>query len=147
MGGMVVLRSLVASKDVKASAILAGVVASAPDLYSTWRRGNWSPPPGATQNVRQKLVEDFGEPSANPDFWYKISAINYVSAITGPVQIHHGTADDTVPQAQSDSLAAALKKAGRPHEYFVYQGGDHQFNGSSDIALQRMLTLFDAALK
>ena len=147
MGGMVVLRTIVATADVKASAILAGVEASAPELYSTWRRGNWSPPPGAVANTRQKIVDSFGEPNANPDFWNKISAINYVKDISGSVQIHHGTADDTVPIAQSASLDAALSKASRPHEYFVYQGGDHQFNGTSGIALQRMLALFNSQLK
>ena len=147
MGGMVVLRSLVASKDVKASAILAGVVASAPDLYYNWRRSNWTLPPGVRTNTRQQLVKAFGDPQANPEFWQKISAINYVDAITGPVQIHHGSNDGTVPQAQSDSLDAALTKADRPHEYFVYQGGDHQFSGSSDIALRRMIAHFNAALK
>ncbi len=146
MGGNVVLRAVVASKDIKASAILAGVVASAPDLYNTWRGRNWSPPPGAP-TTRQKIVDALGEPKANPDFWHKISAINYVKAATGPVQIHHGTNDDTVPKAYSDSLQTALQQAGRRSEYFVYDGGDHQFSSTSDLALQRMIALFNAELK
>jgi dipeptidyl aminopeptidase/acylaminoacyl peptidase len=148
MGGMVVLRAAVASKDVKATAILAGVVASAPDLYYNWRNGNWSPPPGMlTTNNREELVKGYGDPKANPEFWHKISAIDYVKDIAGPVQIHHGTADDTVPIAQSASLDAALTKAGRPHEYFVYEGGTHQFNGNSDLALSRLMALFNSTLK
>ena len=40
------------------------------------------------------------------------SPITYVSRDAAPFLIVHGTADNTVPLAQAESLDAALKKAG-----------------------------------
>ena len=44
------------------------------------------------------------------------------------VQIHHGTADQTVPVSQGQSLVSAMQAAGRDEpdfEYYIYPGGTH----------------------
>ncbi|MBI2594153.1 alpha/beta hydrolase, partial [Candidatus Curtissbacteria bacterium] len=111
MGGNVTLRSIVVTSDVKASVIAAGVVGSAEDLFYNWRRRtSFRPPPWwATASARTRLVKEYGEPKENPQFWNKISAINYVDEIFGPIQIHHGTSDESVPKEFSDSLNLALE--------------------------------------
>lgn len=142
MGAHLTLRAIVASKDIKCSIMLAGVVGSAEDLLYNWtRRGpnTWRPPSGVPP-IRQQLLERYGEPKDNPEFWRKVSAINYVDFVAGPVQLHHGTDDESVPKLFSDHLNDALIRAGKPVEYFVYEGGDHQFTGGrSQLALERMV--------
>ena len=136
--------------DIKASVIAAGVVGSAEDLFYNWRRrAGFVPPPWwATASARAKLVQNYGEPKDNPEFWNKISAVNYVDAIAGHVQIHHGTADQSVPKEFSNSLNSALKAAGKEVEYFEYEGGDHNLSGEfRDLFLSRSLDFFNKNLK
>ena len=130
--------------------IRVGVVGSAEDLFYNWRRrtGFRPPPWWATASARAQLVQDHGEPKDNPEFWSKISAINYVDAIFGSIQIHHGTSDESVPKEFSDSLNLALEKAGKEVEYFIYEGGDHNLSGNfRNLFLSRTLSFFNKYLK
>ncbi|MEM1095601.1 MAG: acyl-CoA thioester hydrolase/BAAT C-terminal domain-containing protein [Bacteroidota bacterium] len=52
----------------------------------------------------------------------------YFAADFPSVQVHHGTADDTVPVTESDRLAEAIEALGAaapPFSYFRYEGGQH----------------------
>jgi len=54
-----------------------------------------------------------------------------------PVQIHHGSADDIVPAAQSQRLSDALVASGNDGEFFEYEGSGHSplgFAGSQGRA-------------
>jgi uncharacterized protein len=146
MGGHITLRSMVVDRGIKAGVIWAGVVASYADLLNNWRRRNPNPTPAPTQarRWRQTLVEKFGEPAANPTFWNAISPISYVSDLGGPLQIHHGDKDSSVPIAFSESLTTALKTAGEPHEYFAYAGDDHNLSRNLSLALRRSVAFFKA---
>src|SRR5690606_7742844 len=95
MGGHITLRSMVVNKDIKAGVIWAGVVASYPDLINNWRRGSTPRPtmPGGRRSWRQQLAEQYGTPDSNPTFWNSISSNSFLSDISGPIQIHHGTND------------------------------------------------------
>jgi dipeptidyl aminopeptidase/acylaminoacyl peptidase len=42
-----------------------------------------------------------------------------------PILLIHGKDDTVVPIEQSESMAAALKRAGKPYEYLVMKGEDH----------------------
>jgi len=53
------------------------------------------------------------------------SLTNYVHRITGPVQIHQGTADAAVPLSWSDTLAKNLESSNSAVTYFVYSGANH----------------------
>ncbi len=148
MGGHITLRNMVVSKDVKVGVIWAGVVASYPDLLNNWRR-RVSPMPSVTGNRgwRQGLVEQYGEPEKNPEFWNSISANSYLKDISGPVQIHHGTADTSVPVAFSEKLDEQLKAVGKESELFIYEGDDHNLASNLGVALQRSVEFFDKYLK
>ncbi|MGK6353767.1 alpha/beta hydrolase family protein [Sphingomonas sp. DT-207] len=57
----------------------------------------------------------------------QISPIKMVDKLTVPILIAHGEDDDNVPLYQSRRLHEALGKAGRRHEYVVYEGEGHGF--------------------
>ena len=154
MGGHITLRNMVVDKDIKAGVIWAGVVASYPDLLNNWRRRSSPNPspsllPGSNngRSWRNQLVAEYGEPETNPEFWNSISANSYLNEISGPVQIHHGTADTSVPVAFSETLDEQLKAAGKTSELFIYPGDDHNLAGNLGVALNRSVEFFDKYLK
>ena len=152
MGGYITLRNMVVSKDIKAGVIWAGVVASYPDLLNNWRRRNSasSPLPGNTQSNRswrQSLVEQYGEPEQNPAFWSSISANSYLADISGPLQLHHGTADTSVPVMFSKNLEEQMQQDGKEVEYFTYEGDDHNISNNFSLAMQRSVDFFDKYIK
>ena len=63
-----------------------------------------------------------------PELYKKASPITYVDAKDAPMLVVHGTADETVPLSQSETLAAAFKAAGVEHELVVIPDAPHTFN-------------------
>lgn len=147
LGGFITLRSMVVNSDIKAGVIWAGVVASYEDLFYNWRRRTLTPPPGVRSNWRQTLVEQYGEPKNNPEFWNKLSANSYLSDISGPLELHHGTADSSVPVEFSKKLAEKMKAAGKEVELYTYPGDDHDITSYFGTAMQRSIEFFDKYLK
>lgn len=148
MGGHITLKSMVVTKDIKAGVIWAGVVGSYPDLLSNWRRRTASPPPqpSGTRRWRQTLIERYGEPEQNPQFWNSISANSYLTDISGPVQLHHGTLDTSVPVEFSQKLKEQLYTAGKVGELYTYTGDDHNLSKNFSAAIQRSVAFFDKYL-
>ena len=154
MGGHITLRAMVVDKRIKAGVIWAGVVASYADLLYNWRRRNPPPTPTPDPNAttpgrrwRQEFVEKYGEPEKNPAFWDAISPISYAADASGPIQIHHGTHDQSVPIEFSQSLTDKLAAVNKTHEYFVYQGDDHNLSRGIGLALRRSVAWFDKYVK
>ena len=149
MGGHVTLRTMVTSKDIKAGVIWAGVVASYPDLLAKWRRNN-NPSPFPTTSARggwrQGLINEYGTPEENPAFWNSISATSYLADISGPLQLHHGTADHSVPYEFSETLSDQLKKEGKEVELYIYPGDEHDIPNNFNVAMERSITFFDKYL-
>lgn len=63
-----------------------------------------------------------------PELYQKGSPVSYVDANDAPTLIVHGTADETVPLSQSETLAAAFKAAGVEHELVVIPDAPHTFD-------------------
>jgi len=150
MGGSITLRSMVVSKDIKAGVIWAGVVASYPDLLNHWRRRipSITPLPGNTRGRwRQNLIDQYGSAEENPTFWNSISANSFLAEISGPLQLHHGTADTSVPIEFSEKLYDQLKTVGKEAELYTYQGDDHNITANFGTAMQRSVEFFDKYLK
>lgn len=150
MGGFITLRSMVVRNDIKAGVIWGGVVASYPDLLSRWRRNR--PTPQVTLNPqrrswRTQLTEEYGDPQANPEFWSSISANSYLADISGPLQLHHGTADTSVPLEFSEILEKQMQSANKEVELFTYNNDDHNISKSLSVALSRSVAFFDRFLK
>jgi len=150
MGGYLTLRSMVVSPDIKAGVIWAGVVASYPDLLTRWRRTGGSaptPPPGGTRGWRASWAELYGSPDENPEFWRSVSSNSYLADISGPVQLHHGTADESVPLEFSQILYDELQAAGKEVEFYTYDGDNHNISNSFSAAMTRTIQFFDKYLK
>jgi dipeptidyl aminopeptidase/acylaminoacyl peptidase len=128
MGGHEALRVAVSSPDIKATVIANGVVGSFFDLFYNWPHSpapNDQPLPVVTSE-RTALIAAHGTPQSNPKFYDSISAINFVDAIRGPIQIHQDAGDSTVPKLFADNLNSALQAAHKPVAYNIYPGDDHQ---------------------
>ena len=150
MGGQITLRAMVVSDQVDAGVIWAGVVASYPDLLESWTRPGTTrtPDPESTRRSwRRELPAQYGAPDENPSFWAAISPNSYVNEISGPVQLHHGTADSDVPVVLSDILFADLEAAGVTTEYYLYEGDNHNISNNLGLALGRSVAFFDHHVK
>ena len=157
MGGYITLRSMVITDTIKAGVIWAGVVGPYPNLF---QRPTATPTPeGATPEPtrtgtpgfngrwRTELVKTYGSPAENPAFWDSISSSVYLNDISGPLELHHGTADHSVPLAASEYLVQAMQAAGKPVELYTYPGDDHNLAQSFGLAMQRTIEFFDQYVK
>ena len=149
MGGYITLRSMVITGDIKAGVIWAGVVASYPDLLSRWRRGPGAsvPPTPRPGSWRVSLVEQFGSPEQNPEFWNSISANSYLADLSGPIQLHHGTLDEDVPLEFSELLFYQMLEAQQYVELYKYDGDNHNISNYFSTAMQRTIDFFDLYVK
>jgi fermentation-respiration switch protein FrsA (DUF1100 family) len=140
MGGSITLRAMVVTEDIKAGVIWAGSIAPYPDLIERWGRRSTS------IRARRPWVEELlahGTIEKNPAFWASIDPVSYLSDLSGPIQLHHGTADESVPVEYSENLYAKLQEAGQPAELYLYEGDNHNLSRSLDTAMARSIHFFD----
>jgi len=140
MGGGVTLNVLVIRPDlVDAAVLFAPVSADYRRNYEKWTRSR--------REVAEKIIELYGTPTSSPEFWNGISTHNYFDRITAPIQIHHGTADESVPIEWSGELTKWLAEANKPYDYFTYDGEPHEFINAWPLIMQRTVDFFDKSLK
>lgn len=151
MGGHITLRSMVVNDDIKAGVIWAGVVVSYPDLITLWRRDGGptpTPDPNSTRGRwRTNLIDTYGYPEENPEFWASISSNSYLEGLSGPIQLHHTTGDDSVPYIFSEILAEEMTAAGQYVDLNIYEGDDHNISVNFTTAMERSLFFFDEYVK
>ena len=70
------------------------------------------------------------------------SLTNYFNRITGPVLLHQGTADASVPRAWSDELAKNIADV----QYFLYLGTDHNMMPDWNTVVSRDVEFFKKEL-
>lgn len=153
MGGNITLRSLVVRlNDIRAAVIWGGVVGTYDDLMNNWQRWvTYQPPPNelALRNrKRSELVNKYGTPAQNPNFWHTVDPNFNLSDISAPVQLHAGLADEEVPPDFSKGLYDRLKSAGKFAEFYTYEGADHNISPPAfNLAMQRSVDFFNKYLK
>jgi dienelactone hydrolase len=155
MGGLLTLRSMVTTQDVKAGVIWAGVVGTYEELYERRRWASNSDSASQTNNPawnnrrrwREEIVEQWGTPEENPAIWAAISPNSYVGELSGPMQLHHGTADSDVPVEWSRLLDEQIQAVGGVVEYYEYPGDNHNISANLGTALARSVAFFDTYLK
>jgi dipeptidyl aminopeptidase/acylaminoacyl peptidase len=155
MGGGIALRAMVTTSDIKAGVLWAGTVASYADLFERrWDlgAGGDNPLPTLEPNSRRwrwlpDMLETYGSPAENPAFYAAISPNNYLSDLSGPIQLHHGTADTSVPVEYSESLLTQIEVVGIPVELYIYRGDNHNISVNFATAMARSIQFFDTYLK
>jgi dipeptidyl aminopeptidase/acylaminoacyl peptidase len=149
MGGFLTLRAMVISKDIKVAVIWAGVVASYPEMLYNWRRtGSFTPSPSSSGvGWRSGWIETYGTPEQNPTFWASVSANSYLSDLSGPIQLHHGTSDEDVPLDFSIRLAEQIRAVGGDVELYTYEKDNHNISRYFNLAMDRSIQFFDRVLK
>lgn len=152
MGGTITLRAMVVRDDIKAGVIWAGVVADYPDLMERWQRrfmtsatgGVGTPMPGRRWGA---ILYTYGTPEDNPVFWASIDPWAYLTELSGPLQLHHGTSDTSVPVEYSEDLYTQLQTEGVASELYIYPGDDHNLIGNFSAAMRRSVAFFDLYVK
>ena len=138
MGGFITYRAMVVDPDIKAGVIWAGVVDSYDDLASRWFR-NWRGGPSFT--------DIYGFPEESPEFYQSISANYYLADLSGPLQLHHGTADETVPYQMSVNLAEQARAAGQIAELYLIKDDNHNLGHYFTTTMNRSIAFFDQYVK
>ena len=93
------------------------------------------------------MLAQYGTPDQNPAFWNSLSPNSYLADLSGPLQLHHGTADKTVPPIYSDLLLAEVKAAGNPVELYTYPGDNHNISNQFKTAMARSVAFMDKYVK
>ncbi len=84
------------------------------------------------------------------------SPFELASGIKAPILFHFGVLDKNPSQADMAKLDAELKRLGKPHQFYTYQGADHGFmdqtgqrynKAAADTSWPRTLDFFATHLK
>jgi acetyl esterase/lipase len=86
-----------------------------------------------------------GTMDEKPELARLASPVTHISAADPPFLIMQGTADETVPAAQSGEFHAALKKAGVESELRLYPGAGHSLDNRNTIPV--VMAFFDRCLR
>ncbi len=139
MGGEVTLRVLEISDKVKAATLWAPAITQFPENLLYFIRKNR---PHVFKETQSLIEQNFSEAD-----YSAVSSLDNLKSISTPIIIHHGTADESVPIAWSEALDQKLTEAGKLHEFYVYQGEDHNFTrGNWSTAEERDLDFFKTHL-
>ncbi len=142
MGGLIALNIMVTNPElIKAYVLFAPMGSDYRDNFNRWilRAGEekYGPRP-----VAEKIMRLYGSPDVNPKFWDNMSAKTFIGNIKSPVQLHHGTADSSVPVDWSRSLAGYFKERGKKIELFIYPGESHEFIHQWPSVMRRTADFF-----
>ncbi|WP_161883310.1 alpha/beta fold hydrolase [Deinococcus alpinitundrae] len=142
MGGFLTLRAMVIDPGIKAGVIWGGVVANYDDLMNRWPHKAPASIPQRVLNLRKTAVDKYGTPASNPTFWQALSANTYLKDLSGPLELHIGSADEEVPPAFHSILVGQLKAVGKTAASYVYPGDNHNLSGNLGTALSRSVAFF-----
>jgi predicted esterase len=67
--------------------------------------------------------------------------------VSGPIQLHHGTADASVPLILSQLLYDQMLAAGKTVEFYTYEGDDHNLARYFSLAMRRSIEFFNLYVK
>ncbi len=121
------------------------MAASSPDLLYNWRRtGSFTPSPSSTgRGWRAGYIEQYGTLEENPASWDSIPATSYLSDLSGPIELHHGTADEDVPVEFSIRLAELGRQHGQIVNLYTYEGDNHNISNYFTQAMNQTIAFFD----
>jgi len=118
LGGNVALRILTVSPDIKAAV-----------LYSSLSGNELK---NSQQLYKISLEPHFqNELNILPSLLLNISPVYYYGDVNTPIQLHHGTTDETVPVSWAEETCLLLSAAGKNINCIYHEGEGHVF--SNDI--------------
>lgn len=151
MSGNTVLRTMAAQPEITAGVIWAGAVYTYEDMTeygiqdATYRRPNET---SERSQQRTSLFDTHGRFSVESDFWGKVAATNYLTDLTGALQIHHAENDSVVDIRYSQNLDRLLTDAAVSHELHTYSQGEHNLSGATfSEAMNKTVDFFTSELE
>jgi dipeptidyl aminopeptidase/acylaminoacyl peptidase len=106
---------------------------------------DWSAQQGAVVS-RRYWSRYIGASAPNDPVFAQVSPLDHIDAVTAPILIIHGKDDTVVPLEQSQIMADALKKAGKPYDFVILSHEDHWLS-SSDTRLEMLQATVDFLAK
>ena len=71
------------------------------------------------------------------------SSRDLVAEVSAPIQLHHGTADTSVPVLFSQLLYDEVIAVDGNAELYIYEGDNHNISQSFNTAMTRTIEFFD----
>jgi dipeptidyl aminopeptidase/acylaminoacyl peptidase len=148
-GGAITAKAITISDQIAAAVIYAPASSNIVEDYQfrverSGRRAPSSTPRGAVSRVTTEFPV---APEQAPDLYERLSPLPYLSYVSAAVEIHWGTADQTVPYKWPGDLLDGLRDAGKQAEYFEYAGQPHSFQGAGNqLYLERIAEFFSRHL-
>lgn len=159
-GAMIGLRLIVLPEPIQASVFWSGSVGSAQTLFESYLRriefsalikelmngglvADFSSVMDIDVQAAVSVIKAFGNPHENPQCWGLIDPYNYLGQIRGPIQLHHGGADQSVLPIHSRELRENLLLNGKEVELFEYPQSGHNLSGDDfNKAVERTIEFF-----
>ncbi len=150
-GGAVTAKAITISDQIAAAVIYSPASSNITEDYQfrvERSRARTGQPAGNRTGVIDTIAKEFPvTPEQAPDLYERLSPLPYLKYVQAPVQIHWGSADETVPRKWPGDLLAGLQAAGKQVEYFEYPGQPHSFQGQGNqLYLQRIAEFFTQQL-
>ena len=140
MGGDVTLRVLeVCPNCVQAATLWAPAVRDFPESYMYFARRNADTP--ARRERRERFQRELAM-LFTPQEYEQVSAFDNVNLVEAPVNIHHGTNDESVPYEWGQMVVGRFVENNKEHYFYSYPGDNHVIAGNWSTALNRDIELF-----
>lgn len=140
MGGGITQRLVVSQPELIDAAVLYAPVSM--DEAASFERYTSRRPEEA-----RAVIDAYGAPSSNPDFWNNLSAKTFLDRITVPLLFFQGTADTSVEKSWTDESVQMLKAAKKNVDYVIYDGQPHEFTTQWEDFMRRSVDFFRQNLK
>ena len=122
MGGGIAFQALVIRPGVFDAAITyASTSTNIGDNFNKWGREDAS--------TARRIIARYGTPEGNPAQWQAMSSRTYLSRVTEPVLMIHGTRDESCDISWARATRDALEEAGKDVTLVQYRGAGHYLYG------------------
>jgi dipeptidyl aminopeptidase/acylaminoacyl peptidase len=150
-GGAITAKAITISDQIAAAVIYSPASLNIGEDYQfrvERARSRGGAPTGPRAAISRIEIEFPVKPAEAPDLYQRLSPLPYLRYVQAPVQIHWGSADETVPYKWPGDLLDGLKAAGKSVEYFEYAGQPHSFQGAANqLYLRRIAEFFGQHLR
>lgn len=99
------------------------IAAAAPADLRTFLRSI----PGTWSTQASRMYQRIGDPDADADMLWDRSPLSRIDQVHIPVLVAHGGRDPRVRREEAERIVAALREAGVPHEYLLFEDEGHGF--------------------